>query len=77
MGESAQAEEIFGLLVTSKYIIPAGSPATGIGNNPQIASLSNCFVIGLDGQADSYGGIIRIDEGAGCGFDETARRRRP
>ena len=38
------------------------SPMTGIGNNHQIASLSNCFVIGLDGQADSYGGIIRIDE---------------
>ena len=57
-----QAEEIFGLLDHFKYIIPAGSPMTGIGNNYQIASLSNCFVIGLDGQADSYGGIIRIDE---------------
>ena len=56
------AEEIFGLLDHFKYIIPAGSPMTGIGNNHQIASLSNCFVIGLDGQADSYGGIIRIDE---------------
>ena len=56
------AEEIFGLLDHFKYIIPAGSPMTGIGNNYQIASLSNCFVIGLDGQADSYGGIIRIDE---------------
>ena len=55
-------EEIFGLLDHFKYIIPAGSPMTGIGNNHQIASLSNCFVIGLDGQADSYGGIIRIDE---------------
>ena len=57
-----KAEEIFGLLDHFKYIIPAGSPMTGIGNNHQIASLSNCFVIGLDGQADSYGGIIRIDE---------------
>ena len=56
------AEEIFGLLDHFRYIIPAGSPMTGIGNNHQIASLSNCFVIGLDGQADSYGGIIRIDE---------------
>ena len=55
-------EEIFGLLDHFKYIIPAGSPMTGIGNNYQIASLSNCFVIGLDGPADSYGGIIRIDE---------------
>ena len=56
-----KAEEIFGLLDHFKYIIPAGSPMTGIGNNHQIASLSNCFVIGLDGQADSYGGIIRIE----------------
>ena len=55
-----KAEEIFGLLDHFKYIIPAGSPMTGIGNNHQIASLSNCFVIGLDGQADSYGG--RTDE---------------
>lgn len=57
-----QADEIFGLLDHFRYIIPAGSPMTGIGNNHQIASLSNCFVIGLDGDADSYGGIIRIDE---------------
>lgn len=56
------ADEIFGLLDHFKYIVPAGSPMTGIGNNYQIASLSNCFVIGLEGQADSYGGIIRIDE---------------
>lgn len=56
------ADEVFGLLDHFRYIIPAGSPMTGIGNNHQIASLSNCFVIGLDGQADSYGGIIRIDE---------------
>ena len=45
-----------------RYIVPQGSPMTGIGNDYQIASLSNCFVIGLDGQADSYGAIIRIDE---------------
>ncbi len=53
---------IFELLDHFKYIVPQGSPMTGIGNNFQVASLSNCFVIGLDGKADSYGGIIRIDE---------------
>ncbi|MBP3472775.1 MAG: adenosylcobalamin-dependent ribonucleoside-diphosphate reductase [Paraprevotella sp.] len=56
------AEEVFELLDKFRYIIPAGSPMTGIGNDFQVASLSNCFVIGLDGNADSYGGIIRIDE---------------
>lgn len=56
------ADEIFKLLDHFKYIIPAGSPMTGIGNNYQIASLSNCFVIGLEGDADSYGAILRIDE---------------
>lgn len=56
------AEEIFGLLDHFRYIIPAGSPMTGIGNDYQVASLSNCFVIGLDGDADSYGAIMRIDE---------------
>ena len=56
------AEEIFNLLDHFKYIVPAGSPMTGIGNNFQVASLSNCFVIGLDGDADSYGAILRIDE---------------
>ena len=56
------AQEILGLLDHFRYIIPAGSPMTGIGNNYQIASLSNCFVIGLDGDADSYGAILRIDE---------------
>lgn len=55
-------EEIFGLLDHFRYIVPQGSPMTGIGNNFQIASLSNCFVIGMDGNADSYGAIIRIDE---------------
>ena len=56
------ADEVFGLLDHFRYIIPAGSPMTGIGNNHQIASLSNCFVIGIDGDADSYGAIMRIDE---------------
>ena len=56
------AEEIFNLLDHFRYIVPAGSPMTGIGNNHQVASLSNCFVIGLDGNADSYGAILRIDE---------------
>ena len=56
------AEEIFSLLDHFRYIIPAGSPMTGIGNNHQVASLSNCFVIGLEGNADSYGAILRIDE---------------
>ena len=56
------AQEIFGLLDHFRYIIPAGSPMTGIGNDYQIASLSNCFVIGLDGDADSYGAILRIDD---------------
>ena len=56
------AQEVFDLLDHFRYIVPAGSPMTGIGNNYQVASLSNCFVIGLDGPADSYGAIIRIDE---------------
>lgn len=56
------AKELFDLLDHFKYIIPQGSPMTGIGNDFQVASLSNCFVIGLEGSADSYGGIIRIDE---------------
>ncbi len=56
------AQEIYDLLDHFKYVIPSGSPMTGIGNDFQIASLSNCFVIGIDGKADSYGGIIRIDE---------------
>ena len=56
------AQEIFDLLDHFKYIIPQGSPMTGIGNDYQVASLSNCFVIGIDGEADSYGAIIRIDE---------------
>jgi ribonucleoside-diphosphate reductase alpha chain len=56
------AQEVFDLLDHFRYIIPAGSPMTGIGNLHQVASLSNCFVIGLDGDADSYGAIMRVDE---------------
>ncbi len=56
------AQQVFDLLDHFRYIIPAGSPMTGIGNTQQVASLSNCFVIGLDGKADSYGAIMRIDE---------------
>ena len=55
-------EQIFELLRNFRYIVPQGSPMAGIGNNYQVGSLSNCFVIGLDGQPDSYGGIIKIDE---------------
>ena len=55
-------EKIFSLLKNFRYIVPQGSPMAGIGNNFQVGSLSNCFVIGLDGQPDSYGGIIKIDE---------------
>ncbi|MCD8165374.1 MAG: adenosylcobalamin-dependent ribonucleoside-diphosphate reductase [Bacteroides sp.] len=56
------AQELFDLLDHFKYIVPQGSPMTGVGNNFQIASLSNCFVIGIDGPADSYGAVIKIDE---------------
>ena len=55
-------DEIFALLDHFRYVIPQGGPMTGIGNNLQIASLSNCFVIGHKKPADSYGGIIRMDE---------------
>ncbi|MDR1454479.1 MAG: adenosylcobalamin-dependent ribonucleoside-diphosphate reductase [Tannerella sp.] len=55
-------KELFDLFDHFRYIVPQGSPMTGIGNNFQIASLSNCFVIGLEGDADSYGAVIRIDE---------------
>ncbi len=54
--------DIYGLLKDFKYIIPQGSPMAGIGNDYQIGSLSNCFVIGLDGTPDSYGGVLKIDE---------------
>jgi len=55
-------QDLFDLFDHFRYIVPQGSPMTGIGNDYQIASLSNCFVIGLDGGADSYGAVIRIDE---------------
>ena len=58
MGE----DEIFELIRDFRYIIPQGSPMAGIGNNFQIGSLSNCFVIGNEGQSDSYGGIMKVDE---------------
>ncbi len=60
--QALSAQELFDVFDHFKYIVPQGSPMTGIGNNYQVASLSNCFVIGLDGPADSYGAIIRIDE---------------
>ena len=56
------AAEVYGLLKDFRYLIPQGGPMTGIGNNLQVASLSNCFVIGHRNPADSYGGIIRTDE---------------
>jgi ribonucleoside-diphosphate reductase alpha chain len=55
-------ELIYNVLKDFKYIVPQGGPMTGIGNDYQIASLSNCFVIGNDGQSDSYGGIMKIDQ---------------
>jgi ribonucleoside-diphosphate reductase alpha chain len=55
-------DQIYELLKDFKYIVPQGGPMTGIGNNYQIASLSNCFVIGHDYPADSYGGIMKIDQ---------------
>lgn len=55
-------ETIYGLLKDFKYIIPQGSPMSGIGNNFQVVSLSNCFVIGNNGASDSYGGIMKIDQ---------------
>ncbi len=55
-------DEIFEVLDRFKYIIPAGSPMAGIGNKHQVSSLSNCFVIGNEGNSDSYGGIMKIDQ---------------
>ena len=55
-------QELFELFDHFRFIIPQGSPMTGIGNDFQIASLSNCFVVGVEGNADSYGAVIRIDE---------------
>lgn len=59
---SLSEDTIFEVLKDFRYIVPQGSPMSGIGNNFQVGSLSNCFVIGLDGEPDSYGGILRIDE---------------
>ena len=56
------AQDVYDLLAHFRYIIPAGSPMTGIGNPYQVASLSNCFVIGVEGDADSYGAIMKEDE---------------
>ena len=61
-GEALSEQEIFDLLDHFRYVIPQGGPMTGIGNNLQVASLSNCFVIGHKNPADSYGGIFRMDE---------------
>lgn len=58
----ATEAEIFEVLKDFKYIVPQGSPMAGIGNNFQVSSLSNCFVIGNDGPSDSYGGIMKIDQ---------------
>ena len=55
-------EKLMELFRDFKYIVPQGSPMSGIGNNYQIGSLSNCFVIGMEGNADSYGGVMKIDE---------------
>ncbi len=59
---SYSEEEIYAVLKDFKYIVPQGGPMTGIGNNHQVGSLSNCFVIGNEGKSDSYGGILKIDE---------------
>lgn len=56
------ADELFQVFDKFRYIVPQGSPMTGIGNDFQVASLSNCFVVGLDGSADSYGAIMKVDE---------------
>lgn len=55
-------DKVYSLLDHFKYIVPQGSPMTGIGNDKQVASLSNCFVIGLEGPSDSYGAVFKIDE---------------
>ncbi|MDE6437980.1 MAG: ribonucleoside-diphosphate reductase, adenosylcobalamin-dependent, partial [Muribaculaceae bacterium] len=55
-------DEIFELLRDFRYVVPQGSPMAGIGNNFQVGSLSNCFVIGIDGKPDSYGGIMLVDQ---------------
>ncbi len=56
------ADEVFELLRDFRYAVPQGSPMAGIGNKLQVGSLSNCFVIGIDGKPDSYGGIMLVDQ---------------
>jgi len=60
--DALNEEQLMNLLRDFRYLVPQGSPMAGIGNNHQVSSLSNCFVIGLDGPSDSYGGILKIDE---------------
>ena len=60
--EGLSADEIFELLRDFRYVVPQGSPMAGIGNNRQVGSLSNCFVVGIDGKPDSYGGIMLVDQ---------------
>ncbi len=60
--QGMSSDEIFDLLKDFRYVVPQGSPMAGIGNNHQVGSLSNCFVVGLDGKPDSYGGIMRVDQ---------------
>ncbi len=60
--EGMAEDEIFGLLRHFRYVVPQGSPMAGIGNNLQVGSLSNCFVVGIDGKPDSYGGIMLVDQ---------------
>ena len=55
-------EDVFELIKDFRFIVPQGSPMSGIGNDYQVGSLSNCFVVGLDGEPDSYGGILKMDE---------------
>ena len=55
-------DELFAILKDFKYIVPQGGPMSGIGNNEQIVSLSNCFVIGTEGESDSYGAIMKVDQ---------------
>jgi ribonucleoside-diphosphate reductase alpha chain len=59
---SYSEEDIYNVIKDFKYIVPQGGPMTGIGNDYQIGSLSNCFVIGNDGNSDSYGGVMKVDE---------------
>lgn len=60
--EGMSSDDIFELLRDFRYVVPQGSPMAGIGNNRQVGSLSNCFVVGIDGKPDSYGGIMLVDQ---------------